>query len=235
MFEWYSKYNCSNNIEVKNYDEYIKILSNDSIDNISLKINNIEKDYDAKIENIKEIYNNKNSITLFKQKNSYRLLQKELEIIKILTTYALSNKDIDYTFVKQTIEILFELSEILKYRIRQKSITINNDKRTIGVINRCSYKFCNFKENCNYNYNKDINKICYQDHYVHNMVSVDLKNLLEYINNNLEKNSIEIKEILKTINTLSFVITHMESELRSKCLYVPECDWETCHISKIKN
>lgn len=234
MFEWYSKYSCSNITEIKNYDEFIQILNNNT-NNISLKINNIEKEYTDKIENIKNLYNNKDSINLFKKQNSYRILQKELEIIKILTTYTLSNKSIDYVFIKQTIETLFGLSEILKHRIRQKSITINNDKKSLGVINRCSYKFCNFKENCTYNYNKEINKICYQDHYVHNMVSVDLKNLLDYINSNMDKNSIELKEILKTINTLSYVITHMENELRLKCLYISECDWESCHFTKIKS
>jgi hypothetical protein len=68
------------------------------------------------------------------------------------------------------------------------------------------------------------------------MVSTDLKILIDYINENYEKNNIILhnKEILKTINTLSFVITHMEIELRTKCLYLPESEWETCHVTKNK-
>jgi hypothetical protein len=42
------------------------------------------------------------------------------------------------------------------------------------------------------------------------------------------------KEILKTINTLSYVIGHMELELRTKCLYIPENEWESCHVIKNK-
>jgi hypothetical protein len=42
------------------------------------------------------------------------------------------------------------------------------------------------------------------------------------------------KEILKTINTLAFVINHMESELKSKCMYLQENEIETHHFIKIK-
>ena len=68
------------------------------------------------------------------------------------------------------------------------------------------------------------------------MVSADLKNLLEYIkkkyDNVEDKNILHNKEILKTINTLSFVISHMESELKSKCFYLQESEWDTYHIVK---
>jgi hypothetical protein len=68
------------------------------------------------------------------------------------------------------------------------------------------------------------------------MISSDLKLLLNYINQKYDKNSLVLhnKEILKTINTLSFVIGHMELELRTKCLYLPEAEWESCHIIKNK-
>ena len=68
------------------------------------------------------------------------------------------------------------------------------------------------------------------------MVSSDLKILLNYIKNQYEKSNLVLhnKEILKTINTLSFVIGHMETELRTKCLYLPENEWEQCHVVKNK-
>jgi hypothetical protein len=67
------------------------------------------------------------------------------------------------------------------------------------------------------------------------MVSADLKILINYINlKNISFNALLNKEILKTINTLSFVIGHMELELRTKCLYIPESEWESCHIIKNK-
>jgi hypothetical protein len=66
------------------------------------------------------------------------------------------------------------------------------------------------------------------------MVSTDLKILLTYIKNKYENGKIILhnKEILKTINTLSYVIGHMELELRTKCLYVPESEWESYHVIK---
>ena len=42
------------------------------------------------------------------------------------------------------------------------------------------------------------------------------------------------KEILKTINTLSFVISHMHNELCSKCLYLNEDECEKMHFIKKK-
>jgi hypothetical protein len=67
------------------------------------------------------------------------------------------------------------------------------------------------------------------------MVSADLKILINYINSkNILFNALLNNEILKTINTLSFVIGHIELELRTKCLYIPESEWETCHIIKNK-
>jgi hypothetical protein len=68
------------------------------------------------------------------------------------------------------------------------------------------------------------------------MVSADLKILLNYIKDNTDNNGCinHTKEILKTINTLSFVINHMETELRTKCLYLPENEYENFHIIKYK-
>jgi hypothetical protein len=68
------------------------------------------------------------------------------------------------------------------------------------------------------------------------MVSLDLKILIEYIQKNYDTDTIVLhnKEIFKTINTLSFVIGHMETELKAKCLYLPEIEWEKNHIIKNK-
>ena len=55
------------------------------------------------------------------------------------------------------------------------------------------------------------------------MVSADLITLEDYINFKFDDKNIIIpnKEILKTINTLS-LISHMQNELKSKCLYLNE-------------
>jgi hypothetical protein len=66
------------------------------------------------------------------------------------------------------------------------------------------------------------------------MDSADLAILIEYIEQKFKDPSVIIhnKEILKTINTLSFVINHMENELKSKCMYLDEYEWESCHFVK---
>jgi hypothetical protein len=68
------------------------------------------------------------------------------------------------------------------------------------------------------------------------MVSADLTILIDYITQKYsdENTVIHNKEILKTINTLSFVINHMENELKAKCLYLNEGEYETCHFVKYK-
>ena len=222
------------------FNEYInKLLNKSDEKNVETKIDQIEKDYQNKLKDIEAICENKSSVEELKVSNSLNILQKELEIIKLLTKYTLQNKNINYDFFLNCLDILLNLSETLRIRVSQKEINHdkqNELKQTIKdelIISRCSYKFCSYQDNCSYNYNPKTKSLCYQDHYVHNMVSADLKILINYINS---KNNFTLhnKEILKTINTLSFVIGHMELELRTKCLYLPESEWETCHVIKNK-
>ena len=37
------------------------------------------------------------------------------------------------------------------------------------------------------------------------------------------------KDILKSVNTLSFVIAHMETELKTKCMYAEQKEWDSFH------
>ncbi len=242
---WYNKYKLDINtnnlidnnfkINVDNIIIYIDKLNNNCENTIENKINKTEESYYNKINELNILFSNniENNILIYKKKNSLQILQKELEIIKILTKYTLQNKILDLDFYIPCLHFLFELSEILRNRIKQKVIIITKNN-TINSLFRCSYKFCTYQDNCNYNYN--YKKICYQDHYVHSNVSCDIKVLLEYIKTN-NINDINLftahnKEILKTINTLSYVINHMETELRNKCLYLPPSEIEKFHFDK---
>jgi hypothetical protein len=131
------------------------------------------------------------------------------------------------------LNFLLELSEILRNRINQKEI-VHDAKFINNSISRCSYKFCNYKDACVYNYNLKNKSQCYQDHYVHRMVSADLSVLIDYIKSKYSelKTIIPNKEILKSINTLSYVINHMETELKSKCMFLDENEWEKNHFVK---
>ena len=238
---WFNNYIIPLEISKLNRaNEYINKLNNKLDDkNVETKINQIEKNYQDKLGEIIELCNNKNQVNELKLKNSLIILQKELDIIKLLTKYTLQNKNLDHIFFISCLNILFQLSETLRKRLGQKEIIhekTEQEQKQNNYISRCSYKFCSYQDNCSYNYNSKTKNLCYQDHYVHNMVSADLKILVEYIRQKYEKNNsvLHNKEIFKTINTLSFVIGHMELELRTKCLYQPESEWESFHFIKNK-
>lgn len=253
---WFKNYSIDiNSINTNKVNEFINKLSNKTDEkNVESKINQIEKDYLHKLKDIELLCGSNDEVEKLKTQSSLVILQKELDIIKTLTKYTLQNKNINHVFFMSCLNILFNLSEALRLRIGQKEIVhekiIDENKPNEINISRCSYKFCSYQDNCTYNYNQKTKSLCYQDHYVHNMVSADLYILIEYINQKYEKinsaspncvnNDIQYvsvlhnKEILKTINTLSFVIGHMETELRTKCLYLPESEWESCHIVKNK-
>jgi len=237
---WYQKfYNVNNKmlIEQQDFNKLINILKNQSDQNVvQVKIAQIETEYIQKLNEMEKLCNNTEEITKLCNLNSLKILQKELEVIKLLTKYSLQNNQLNYNFFTSSLKLLFCLSETLKNRLGQENINIEKNIYNDDNISRCSYKFCNYKDSCNYNYNKSKTLICYQDHYVHNMVSADLKVLLDYIEQKYGEIKIVLhnKEILKTINTLSFVINHMESELKAKCMYLGENEIESFHFIKSK-
>jgi hypothetical protein len=211
--------------------------TNKFINNIDVKIEEMEVDFVTKINEIKNTYEKEDINKLYSDKNSLEILQKEVEIVKLISKYSLQNNKLEFIFIITCLKYLYKLSEILRIRIKQQPVNINKNFNTKNSnIIRCSYKFCNYKEECAYNYNfsKKTNQ-CYQDHYVHNMVSHDVISLISYIENNYKNDALILhnKEILKTINTLSFVIGHMEGELRAKCLYNDPKDCEKFHYINI--
>jgi hypothetical protein len=236
MTSWFENYAKKHKIENNQYIDLLKkemtIKSEDIIEN---KLNQIENEYETKLKELDLNSTNQLYIDEIKTKNSLVILQKEVEIIKLLTKYALQNNQLDYNFFLRSLKYLLQLSEILRIRLGQKEIIHESKVLTPGNLPRCSYKFCNYKDTCVYNYNPTTKSQCYQDHYVHRMVSADLAILIEYIEQKYHDQNFVIhnKEILKTINTLSFVINHMESELKTKCMYQNEVEWEKFHYVKI--
>ena len=234
------KYSISSINKLLYNDDYLKLLINKlktkiNEKKIENKILKIELDYSEKLKQIELFCSNNNEIELIKNKNSLDIIKKELEIINLLSKYTLQNKNLDYNFFIICLNTLLILSEILRNRLGQKEFNIVKNK-TYEIINRCSYKFCSYQHTCNYNYNNNLKNLCYQDHYVHNMVSSDLKIIINYINNKYQNNNIILKseEILKTINTLNYVISHMENELKNKCLYALPHEIDQYHFIKNK-
>lgn len=241
MTTWYQNYSEKQIINSENILNYIETLKKNinikSDDIIENKLIQIENDYELKLVELESVCNNPDIINEYKTKSSLVILQKEVEIIKLITKYALQNNHLDYLFFYKVLQTLFQLSEILRLRLDQKELVHEIKVITSDNLPRCSYKFCNYKDTCTYNYNLTVKSQCYQDHYVHRMVSADLCVLIKYIDQKLKDNNFIIhnKEILKTINTLSFVINHMENELKSKCMYLHESEWDKHHYIKIVN
>jgi len=236
---WYTQFYNKNALMLINENEFKKLINILKCQNeqnvVQIKIAQIESEYLEKLKEIEILCNNNDEIEKFNKLNSLKILQKELEVIKLLTKYSLQNNQLNYDFFMNALKLLLNLSEILRIRLGQPEVSIEKKIYVDDNISRCSYKFCNYKDSCNYNYNKSKN-LCYQDHYVHNMVSGDLKILIDYIVQKYGETKIvsHNKEILKTINTLSYVINHMENELKSKCMYLTENEIESFHVIKIK-
>jgi hypothetical protein len=233
---WDKKYSIKLSLN-ENLTSYVnKFLAKISEKNMESRIDNMEKEYQNKLNDLTQLCHNQNEINSIKSKKSLIILQKELDIIKLLTKYTLQNKNLNYTFFISCLKMLLDFSETLRIRLNQKELVHDNKLNKDNYISRCSYKFCSYQDNCSFNYsNNKSQSICYQDHYVHNMVSSDLKILINYIDSIYNSDSLlHNKEILKTINTLSYVISHMETELKNKCLYQPDSKWESYHFIKNK-
>lgn len=89
----------------------------------------------------------------------------------------------------------------------EKNISIKN------IIPRSSYKFCKYKQNCDFNYDKKNYEGCFAQHYVHNMVYSDVKILLKYLSLSENFSDYNEQEIKKSLETLYFVINHMYEEM----------------------
>lgn len=190
------------------------------VDDINKKINSIESDYNNLITEINNINNIDDYVNKISNNKCLTLIRQELKIIKLLSKYTLQNNKFNEEFMLKCLNIILKISEILRTKLNQQEL------KSHKKFQRGSYKFCDFKENCKYYY-ENKHKKCYQDHYVHNMVSRDVKLLISYLSSDYNS-----KEILKSINTLSYVINHMELELGTKCKYYDESEWDMFHCKK---
>lgn len=215
-------------VDIEPSSKYEKILLEskkiDSVDNVE-EIEKIEKEYIDKIKQIKELNSDDKKTEELLKLSSLDLLKEEYALVKLFSKYSLQQNDYDVKFLLKILNLLYVISNELAERIKQQKIT--HKKRKDRDIMRCSYKFCNFKSNCKYHYGK---KKCNSDHFVHNMVSADLDNLIDFFQNKTEKEFTSNKEVIKSINTILYVISHMESELSDSCRYESEDKWESFHL-----
>ena len=208
-------YDSDNEEEVKNFD----------INLIDFSLNN------------EKILNEINKILLTENYPKYTALEilKKQDLVSSYISKSIQNNMINKNFFIDCIKFLKNTSEFLAKKINQSIFNHNTEFIKKDKIIRSSYKFCNYKHNCTYNYEKG-KKGCYADHYPHNMICADCNALLfcidEYYLNDIE---IQNKEIVRCINTISYVIRHMYDELNNLCLYCKRCDHDKHHYIKSNN
>jgi hypothetical protein len=212
-------------------NDYIKTLENKYKISCKLSLNEIVNTtietktsdiFNFSVEN--EAINNKIKeillITNYKSFNDLELLEKEALIIIYINRFLLKNKlkESDKQFFIDLFNWIKNISFYFTNKLNLNIIIHSKRFKDEYLINRCSYKFCNFKDNCEYNYDKKSKK-CNSDHYVHNMVYADCDSLINYLTKNNLETADHHNEMMKCINTLMFVINHMYNELKSKLFY----------------
>ena len=216
--------NFYKNVETESLSSVEDLEDNDNLkDYIELNINNEEIS-----KEIEDIVNDR----FFEKYNSLELIEKQ-DIISSFLCKSIQNNILDskilYKYILYLKDSSFYLLKMVKLNEFKHNYTfIKKDK-----IIRSSYKFCNYKHNCSYNYDRHKKKGCYADHYPHDMIYADCDALI-YCLDKYYKNESEFynKEIIKCINTISYVIKHMYEELNNLCLYSNSKDYNKFHYVK---
>jgi hypothetical protein len=111
------------------------------------------------------------------------------------------------TSLERLIDICFELAN----RNEQPIIVSTVQQKKTDHLFRNSYKFCEYGYMCKFTY--DNQQKCYAQHFVYNLVHMDLIEALNYITTNYSNNSMCLNELKTSINTITFVINHMYNEM----------------------
>jgi hypothetical protein len=143
-----------------------------------------------------------------------KIIEYQTIVSKYLKNYLKQNLILNNDEKNKYIEKLEWLLKGSEYICdKQKLVPINNDKfirNDKNIYLRSSYKFCKFGFNCKHliKNNKLINN-CNDQHFVHNFICFDIKNILEYMKSN---DNYDYNEITKSFNTIYFVYNHMKEE-----------------------
>ena len=147
-----------------------------------------------------------------------------------------TNCDIDYCLHINKFEWLARAS---KYLSNKLGLVINNHKLNNieiqrGIIPRSSYKFCEYNYDCQFNY-QDKYSGCYAQHFVHNLVCADIYAVINHLKNCYEtRKEYNYQELIKCINTISYVVKHMYEELSNLQSQYGNIDNVHIERSKIK-
>jgi len=224
------------NMDLKVIHKYKKLISNKQSNSTNEVFKNIKStNFSIDNEKILEKITNITKLENINKINSLQLLQFEDLITNYLSRYLIQNTVVTYSFINSLLNWILKTSEVLAGRIKQSLKKHSSARKYRSSIPRSSYKFCTYKDKCEYNYKKSSNGCC-ADHYIHSSVHADILALQEFIDKqDIKDDKIQgNREINKCINTLSYVIRHMWEELNNICLYVNKDKYEEYHIINIK-
>jgi len=208
-------------------DNYEKEYDTDMSDNEQLDNNMLN--YSLDNEKILNVINDILNITDLKKKTSLEILEQQKTIVVYINKIIIQNNNTDMKFIIKSLNWLKDTSEYLSQKIKVKLIHHNFKLISKNKIFRSSYKFCGYKNACNYNYKSKKQK-CYSHHYVHNMIYADIESLIIYLDQFHSENNLFNKEVIKCINTISFVIKHMYEELNNLCIYADKKYHDKYHV-----
>jgi hypothetical protein len=170
--------------------------------------------------NTDEIMNIDHNI-IFNELPDNKLLEYQMTVSSHLRKYFKGcndkNEEINYDSCLLKLKWLIDVSKYFSDKLGlqcnpHKNITTSD----FHTINRSSYKFCEYGHNCQFNYSNEGNKRgCFSQHYVHNLIYADMLSLYQYIIalQKCDDGQTNFIEIIKCINTISYVINHMFEEL----------------------
>lgn len=159
----------------------------------------------------------------YKKVPEMKLLEYQVAISNNLRKYIRHCMEKDEIFdVELNLPKLEWLLIISKYLSDKNNLELQKHilRKFVSVIPRSSYKFCEFGYECTFNYqpsSKSKNG-CYSQHFVHNLVYEDIHTLIDYFKSIEDKTGhpkINIQEVSKCINTISYVINHMLDEIKN--------------------
>lgn len=145
----------------------------------------------------------------------YDILKYQTLLAEQLKTYiknCRSNLEFDASNVLKKLKWLSDSSMIFisKCKLIDKSKHKQKyHKQRSDLIPRNSYNFCERGANCKFKYN-NMNNTCYSQHFIPHILKNDIDELINHISECVNPN---ISEILKSINTIYFVLSHMNNEM----------------------
>jgi hypothetical protein len=118
-------------------------------------------------------------------------------------------RDDFFKYINWLIATTLQLCKINKQELlKQKHADLDNSCNNQDlIIARSSYKFCVYRSKC---INKYKNNNCTKHHFVYDLLYADLNSLINYVE---YSKKISIDEIMKSINTINYVLHHMLNEL----------------------